>query len=267
MDSFTKMPPKNDFLKNYIHSIFEIKFHNNNFDYLPAFPNASMTLGFFLKGGFDILNVGQVGIKEKILFSKIANHTTWVKPIGKKIELVGIHFKPNAMPLFTQQSFLKLPKQINPITIFEGGLNQLLKDIIQFKNTNNRFQLVEKFLLTSIKNEPNNRLDSAYKIILSQNGNSKITEISKDLGVTARTIRSDFNDNIGCSPKHLSRIVRFHSTLNKTLFHLPKNQSLDFAFRNGYFDQSHFINDFKYFSGLTPKQLFAKNPNFRFFQF
>ena len=267
MDSFIKQSPKNQFLEKYIDSFFEIKFSNKGSDYLPAFPNASMTLGFFIKGGFDILNIGPVGIKEKILFSKIASHTTWVKPIGEEIELVGVHFKPNAISLFTDTSLCCLPKQINPEIIFEGNLKQLSTDIIKTKDVKNRFQIIETFLLASIKNKPNIRLDSVYNKIIQQQGNAKISSISKQLNITSRTIRNDFKEKIGCSPKHLSRIIRFHSTLNKIISNIPQNQSLDLAFENGYFDQSHFINDFKYFSGLTPKQLFIKNPNFRFFQF
>ena len=205
--------------------------------------------------------------EEKILFSKIASHTTWVKPIGEEIELVGVHFKPNAISLFTDTSLCCLPKQINPEIIFEGNLKQLSTDIIKTKDVKNRFQIIETFLLASIKNKPNIRLDSVYNKIIQQQGKAKILSISKQLNITSRTIRNDFKEKIGCSPKHLSRIIRFHSTLNKIISNIPQNQSLDLAFENGYFDQSHFINDFKYFSSLTPKQLFIKNPNFRFFQF
>ena len=267
MDSFTKQSPENHFLKKYIHSFFEIKFTNKNFDYLPAFPNASITLGFFINGGFDVLNKGQVGLKEKFLFSKIARHTTWVKPIGKRIELLGVHFKPNAISLFTDKSLSNLPKQIDPGIIFKGDLNQLLKDFIQQNSTNTRFKLLEKYLLASVRHQPNDRLNKACKIILHQNGNLKVLDISKQLGVSTRTIRNDFTNNIGCSPKHLSRVIRFHATLNKILSSLSQNQSLDFAFEHGYFDQAHFINDFKYFSGYTPKHFFKENPSFRFFQF
>jgi AraC-like DNA-binding protein len=63
------------------------------------------------------------------------------------------------------------------------------------------------------------------------------------------------------------QVIRFHATLNKILSSLSQNQSLDFAFEHGYFDQAHFINDFKYFSGYTPKHFFKENPSFRFFQF
>jgi len=267
MNSFIKQSPENQFLKEYIHSFFEIKFSNNNLGYLPAFPNASITLGFFIKGGFDVQNKGKVGLKEKFLFSKIARHTTWVKPIGKNIELVGVHFKPNAITLFTHKSLSDLPKQINPSTIFEGDLNQLLNNFIQQNRTNSRFKLLETYLLDSIRHKPNDRLDKAYKTIYKQNGNLKVLDISKQLRVSTRTIRNDFTNNIGCSPKHLCRVIRFHSTLDKILSNLPQNKSLDFAFENGYFDQAHFINDFKYFSGFTPKHYFKENHHFRFFQF
>ena len=267
MNRFTKHYPKSSFLKRYIHSFFEIKFNNNNFDYLPAFPNASITLGFFIKGGFNILNEGSIGLNEKYILSKIALKTTWVKPIGKDIELFGIHFKPNAIPLFTNISLYNLPKRIDPTTIFEGDFTQLYQEIVKCNNSSIRFALLEEYLLNAIKNNPNTRLDKVCKIITEQNGNSKISNISNRLNISTRTIRNDFVNNIGSSPKHFSRVIRFHYILDKILFNLPKHKSLDFAFENGYFDQAHFINDFKYFTGYTPKHFYKENSNFRFFQF
>ena len=267
MNSFVKQYPKDPFLKKYIHSFFEIKFSNNDLDYLPAFPNASVTLGFFIKGGFNVLDEGSIGLKEKVLLSKIARHTTWVKPIGEVIEIVGVHFKPNAISLFTDKSLSDLPKRINPDIIFKDSTNQLLKEVTHQSSTNKRIDVLEKYLLNSIKNKPNDRLDRACSFILQQNGNARVIDISKQLGVSPRTIRNDFIHNIGCAPKHLCRIIRFHSILDKILYNLSQNKSLDIAYENGYFDQAHFINDFKYFSGYTPKQFFKDNPHFRFFQF
>ena len=267
MNRFTKFYPKNSFLKNYIYSFFEIKFSNSNIDYLPAFPNASITLGFFIKGGFNILNEGSIGLKDKYMLSKIALKTTWVKPIGEDIELFGVHFKPNAMSLFTNISLYNLQKRIDPTTIFDGNFDQLYQEIVKCNDSSIRFTLLEKYLLKAIKNKPNIRLNEVCEIITEQNGNSKISDISKKLNISTRTIRNDFIHNIGSSPKHFSRVIRFHYILDRILFNLPKHKSLDFAFENGYFDQAHFINDFKYFTGYTPKHFYKENSNFRFFQF
>jgi AraC-like DNA-binding protein len=55
--------------------------------------------------------------------------------------------------------------------------------------------------------------------------------------------------------------MRFHGILQD--FSINKNMYLtEYAYRNGYFDQSHFIRDFKTYSGYTPKEFVTKYPDF-----
>ena len=64
-------------------------------------------------------------------------------------------------------------------------------------------------------------------------------------------------EDIGISPKQYLKIIRFQSAI----FLKQKNNNLnmtELSYESGYLDQSHFINDFKSLSGLTPKQYFAE---------
>jgi AraC-like DNA-binding protein len=61
---------------------------------------------------------------------------------------------------------------------------------------------------------------------------------------------------MGKSPKQFIRIVRFQEVLRR--LSLGDNSYLtEYAYNNGYFDQSHFIKDFKSLSGYTPKEFVA----------
>ncbi len=57
---------------------------------------------------------------------------------------------------------------------------------------------------------------------------------------------------VGLSPKLFSRIMRFQSSLNK-LRHSDVKSFTELAYEANYFDQSHFIKDFKAFTGTSPK--------------
>lgn len=55
------------------------------------------------------------------------------------------------------------------------------------------------------------------------------------------------------NPKEYGRIARFQRALR--MMQLGSRDYAGIAYANGYSDQSHFIRDFRLFSGITPKQL------------
>jgi AraC-like DNA-binding protein len=60
-----------------------------------------------------------------------------------------------------------------------------------------------------------------------------------------------FAAEVGLTPGHFGRVLRFRRALRA----LPTAGTPDWASiaaDHGYFDQSHFIHDFRAFSGLTP---------------
>ena len=63
---------------------------------------------------------------------------------------------------------------------------------------------------------------------------------------------------IGMSPKQLSRVVRLQATL-KMLEQKQFTSLTSLAYENGYYDQAHFIKDFKEFTGHSPKSFYADN--------
>ncbi len=82
-------------------------------------------------------------------------------------------------------------------------------------------------------------------------GGRTISEIAQSLGISKRQIERKFNKYIGLSPKIFSRITRFQQTVKQINSHFDQ----DFAtipYHTGFYDQSHFIKDFKRFSGDTP---------------
>lgn len=77
-----------------------------------------------------------------------------------------------------------------------------------------------------------------------------IKNYAEEIGFSPRTINRWFTTDIGISPKKLSKIFRFHQALGK--LHLKKDKS--FYLDLGYYDQSHFIRDFKEFTGVSPEK-------------
>jgi methylphosphotriester-DNA--protein-cysteine methyltransferase len=69
--------------------------------------------------------------------------------------------------------------------------------------------------------------------------------------VSARTFRDAFIKRVGVSAKVFARIVRINTVLEQFKC-APTRQWQDVVFSSGYYDQAHFIKDFKAMTGKSP---------------
>jgi AraC-like DNA-binding protein len=100
------------------------------------------------------------------------------------------------------------------------------------------------------------RFYRALSLILDKRG---LVDLEKDLdtGISERQLRRLFEFYIGTSPKTFSQVVRFQSVLRAK----PSSQRMKqdkLFFEAGYYDQAHFIKEFKTFYGITPGQAFER---------
>jgi len=79
--------------------------------------------------------------------------------------------------------------------------------------------------------------------------------LAEECNVSERQLQRLFLQHVGVSPKFFARTVRINHVFdllkitNDRLWH-------DIVYHCGYFDQSHFIMEFKEFSGVTPEVFF-----------
>ena len=83
-------------------------------------------------------------------------------------------------------------------------------------------------------------------------------ELADKLNIHRRNMERKFETAVGMSPKQLSRVVRLQSAL-KLLEQQKYSNLTSLAYESGYYDQAHFIRDFKEFTGISPKSFFADN--------
>jgi AraC-like DNA-binding protein len=125
------------------------------------------------------------------------------------------------------------------------------------ENNRQRIFLIEKFLLSELKEAQSDRLIlSAIQKIKSVNGNVRIKDLVKTLPVSLDPFEKRFRRLVGTSPKQFSAIVRFRNLIAR---HSPEEDLIDAAHDAGYFDQAHFIKDFKSFTGQTPQDFFKSS--------
>ncbi|HVN03907.1 MAG TPA: helix-turn-helix domain-containing protein, partial [Bryobacteraceae bacterium] len=78
-----------------------------------------------------------------------------------------------------------------------------------------------------------------------------IADVTGQIGLSAKRFIQVFHDQVGLTPKLFCRVRRFQRVL-RTINQGRTIAWADVAADCGYFDQAHFIRDFRDFSGINP---------------
>ena len=112
--------------------------------------------------------------------------------------------------------------------------------------------IIESFLLKQLKQvRPASAFDGAMLELLQHQGNIPIEQVASLACLSLRQFERISKERIGLPPKLFARIVRF-SKAYRLREENPRLSWTQIAYECGYFDQMHFIRDFKQFAGLTP---------------
>lgn len=195
-------------------------------------------------------------LKESFVMGFCRKYTEF--PIGKEFDYIGIRFLPSVFPLLFQINAKTLSNQDQLLkSILPEIATQLetnIKPSESFLNVAKKLnKIVAPFILKQ-KFDLDNRFFKALHLIFKTSGNIE-TQNGLDTGLSPRQLRRVFNYYIGTTPKAFSKVVRFQHFLNMK----PSSQSLKsqkLFFDVGFYDQAHFIKDFKTFYGVTPTQAF-----------
>lgn len=122
--------------------------------------------------------------------------------------------------------------------------------------------LLEAWLMQQVKPQGTgaSELEWAIDKIYYQNGHDVLADIKRNLNVSERTFQRKFKAYTGVDAKYFARTSRFQSTLRALLSGRSCHYT-DAALAHGYYDQPHFIKEFKLFTGQTPKY-FLTEENF-----
>ncbi len=96
---------------------------------------------------------------------------------------------------------------------------------------------------------PSHLIRYALERIAETKGNISIKDLGLEVNYSSRYLRLLFEEYVGLPPKLFSQITRFQYALQDLLHHRRKENLWD----NGYYDQAHFIREFKKFGSLSPK--------------
>ncbi|HXR85283.1 MAG TPA: DUF6597 domain-containing transcriptional factor [Hanamia sp.] len=176
-------------------------------------------------------------------------------------ETIGIEFNPAGAYRFFHFNLNEIQNKIYSLRDLLGKTgNQLIGQINELTLADQKIAALEQFLIRQLSQQNEDPIfDYCIEKIIASKGRIAIKELEKKTGYSSRWLNMKFNDKIGVSPKNLSSIIRF-----KQYFQAFINGNEKSFFRNDfyelYYDQSHFIKDFKRFTGLPPTR-FEKQIN------
>lgn len=174
-------------------------------------------------------------------------------PLGGNFHYRGIRFLPGSFSHIFQRDTSELTDRYAWLKdIIPSFARYLADEHITVKALNDFIYKA----LNSVTKEPDPRFYNALLEILKSSGT---LQIEKDIqtGYSPRQLRRTFNYYLGTTPKTFSKVVRFQNILRAK----PSTQSLrenKLFFDVGYYDQAHFIKEFKHFYGVTPTEAFDR---------
>jgi AraC-like DNA-binding protein len=172
--------------------------------------------------------------------------------------MFGAYIYPFAISKFFSMPCAKFSNQLPDLESVLGTEGKELEEKIisaddNFQRANILSDFFEKKLLK--QQQYSHAVLSSINYIIKTKGKKNIQELANEFCLSTRQFERRFKEFSGFSPKLFSRITRFQSSLDE--YGNKKKSLTDIAYDCGYYDQSHFINDFKEFSGYHPSQYFS----------
>ncbi len=183
-----------------------------------------------------------------------------IKPTGET-GIFSVRFHPNGFLPFASVPIKEMENTAVPLEkLFGQDGREIEQQILTASSTAERIKLIETFLLNRLADtETIDRIvKSTVETILTANGQLSVKELSKRTDVNRRQLERKFSSAIGLSPKQLSKTIRLQATL-KMLLNKKFTSLTALAYENEFYDQAHFIKDFKDLTGFTPKEFYGNN--------
>jgi AraC-like DNA-binding protein len=178
-----------------------------------------------------------------------------IKSKGKHL-ILGVRFFPHSAGYFLREEIEQFNNAVSDLSdVLGNSVKTLHTRLLETNDLINRIKLIEIFLLKRLSNDKklNLRIEDIGHLLHSINRNyteNSINLVASQHGISPRYLHKLVYQYTGLSPKLLNRINRFQNSLK---FITKNEESLtSIAYECGYFDQSHFIRDFKSFTGVTP---------------
>jgi AraC-like DNA-binding protein len=154
-------------------------------------------------------------------------------------------------------AFANATENLEDVLGRNAGLDRLSDRLMEAKDHDQRIRLVEDMLLSHLEElRPDRQVAAAVGMIERAGAMVRIEDVAREIGLSQSALERRFRRMVGASPRKFASLVRLQGILRL----MESGADLTtVAHAAGYYDQSHFIKDFKRFTGMAPGVFFARD--------
>lgn len=188
-----------------------------------------------------------------LLAGQIRNHFL-LKNTGQ-IGMFAIKFQPWALRKLFGINMSDLTDQVVPVDeVLPHKFDEIKRIAICALPFETKVQAMERYLLAlpSANKSKITKGEQAVRLMIEKKGCISIQDIQDQINISERSLERYFKNHIGLTPKFYSRVIRFSS-----IFALVQENPINWAdvtYLAGFYDQAHFIKNFKEFTGEEPSK-------------
>lgn len=217
-------------------------------------PNGKIEMIFALEGNYQVINRKTHRMKQAWL-SGMHHEPLEIHYHGKS-NLVGIRFYPHGIFPFLDIPVQETVNQVENLHLIWGRFqDEIFEALCTIKDQREIYPTLDQLLISKISERKTRQHQVLLHILekIKKNPQQSIPELASSLGFTQRHLNRLFKDHTGINPKLFSQISRFEQAYS----YLHSHEEVDISnlvAALGYYDQSHFNNEFKRFAGMTPSE-------------
>jgi AraC-like DNA-binding protein len=170
--------------------------------------------------------------------------------------MMGAHFLPGgAFPFFGAPANELTDSHTDLEDLWGRMALDLREQLCAARTPHERLQLMERDLIDRLRRAPKRHraTEAALHLFGPEGRGASTRDVAREVGLSQRRLIQLFSAQVGLTPKLLCRVLRFQRVRTMA----QKGAAIDWAGTAaacGYYDQSHLINDFREFSGMSPEQ-------------
>ena len=189
-----------------------------------------------------------------------AHSEFFVIDTAEQYSVAGVHFKPGGAFPFFDPPASELHNALVSLDDLWGGLaGQLRERLLEAGTPQAKFRVLEQALLAQAgwRLERHPVVAFALHEFHGLPHTRTIGDVTGQIGLSAKRFIQLFSGEVGLTPKLFCRVRRFQRVLRLIGTGRPVEWAA-VAVDCGYFDQAHFIRDFRAFSGINPSTYIAQ---------
>ena len=197
---------------------------------------------------------GKTRRQDRVLFAGQITRTVDVAPSGFS-RLVGARLRPHGAYALFGVSQRQFTDRIVPLAKIDRALAAQLRRTVAGEPKPDALVPALDRALTPLATRTATRpviVASAVALAVERRGLVQVRDLADAVGLSPRQFERRFQQQVGLAPKLFLRILRFQEVLGAVRYGIDVRSWADVAAMHGFYDQAHFIRDFKGFVGESP---------------